>query len=133
MAPMTSDQKIAFLLCALRHSGKTNWAGVGDELGLKTGTASKRLEYITKASTNAGVSGGDGGKGTPVKTPKKSAGTPKGKSGRNGNSPAKKVKLENGRGADVDEDHEEELEPEETPKYGESSYHFTMVKVHKSN
>lgn len=110
MAPMTDQQKIGFLLVALRHSGKTDWADVGAELGLQTGTASKRLVYITQAAEKAGGCEGDGATTTPKKTPKKAAATPKKGSACKG-SP-KKMKMDNGGAKDIGNDGEEvELEP----------------------
>lgn len=107
MAPMTNDDKIAFLLCALRNSGKTVWADVGKDLGLKPDTAAKRLKYITDALEKSR----DGATGSSdVATPKKPV-TPRKKS-----TPAKKMKLENGAGKDVGDD--DEGEEEETPKAG---------------
>lgn len=110
MAPMTDQQKIGFLLIALRHSGKTDWAGVGAELGLQTGTASKRLVYITQAAEKAGGGEGDGATTTPKKTPKKAAATPKKASARKA-SP-KKMKMDNDGAKDMgDDDEEVEFEP----------------------
>lgn len=107
---MTDQQKIGFLLVALRHSGKTNWAGVGAELGLQTGTASKRLVYITQAAGKFG--GGGEGESSAMITPKKikkGIAVPTPKKGSARKSSPKKQKLLSGAAMDLDDEEDVDL------------------------
>lgn len=95
---MTVDDKIALLLCAIRHSGKTDWASVGQEMGIKTNTAFMRHTYIIQGHEKA--TGVATPKGMPSKsTSSKKTPTPRKSKG----SSAKKMKKNNGEATGVDD------------------------------